>query len=152
MRLILLILLLFSIVNIFAETNSPSAIEKRIAPVGTVNISNQAPSLKEAPATTTAPAAAQQTTTTTETKTAEDKGQQIYQQYCSVCHATGVAGSPKLTDKADWAKRYQQGMDILLAHVLNGYNAMPPKGTCGDCSKQDLQDAIEYMLGQSGAK
>ena len=151
MRLIFFITSLLLTLNIFAaEDNSPSAIEKRIAPVGTVNISEQAPVLKETPESKVETPAS--STSSTQAKTTQNKGQQIYQTKCSICHAAGVAGAPKLTDSAEWQKRYQQGMQVLLQHVLQGFNAMPPKGTCTDCSEQDLQDAIDYMLKQSGAK
>ena len=76
-------------------------------------------------------------------------GQQIYQSTCAACHATGVAGAPKLGDKAAWAPRIAQGMDTLLANATNGKNAMPPKGTCASCTEADLKAAIEYMVSQS---
>lgn len=65
---------------------------------------------------------------------------------CSVCHATGVAGAPKLGDKEAWSSRISQGVDALLATAIAGKGAMPPKGACVDCSDIDLKSAIEYML------
>jgi cytochrome c5 len=76
-------------------------------------------------------------------------GQQIYQTACQACHATGVAGAPKLGDKEAWAPRIAQGMDTMLANATNGKNAMPPKGTCASCTEADLKAAIEYMVSQS---
>jgi len=76
-------------------------------------------------------------------------GQAIYQKSCQACHAAGVAGAPKLGDKEAWAPRIAQGMDVLVVNATNGKNAMPPKGTCMDCSEEDLKAAIEYMVGQS---
>lgn len=76
-------------------------------------------------------------------------GQQIYQTTCQACHATGVAGAPKLGDKEAWAPRIAQGMDTLLAHATDGIRAMPPKGTCTACTEADLKAAIEYMVSQS---
>lgn len=75
-------------------------------------------------------------------------GEQIYQTRCSACHATGVAGAPKLGDKAAWAPRIATGQDALLASVTNGKGAMPPKGTCMECSEEDLKAAIVYMTSQ----
>lgn len=69
-----------------------------------------------------------------------------YASKCSVCHATGVAGSPKFGDKAAWATRIGQGIDALLATVIAGKGAMPPKGTCVDCSDADLKTAVEFMV------
>ena len=39
---------------------------------------------------------------------AADKGESTYKAACSVCHAAGVAGAPKLGDKADWGPRIAQ--------------------------------------------
>jgi len=75
--------------------------------------------------------------------------EQIYNTYCKACHAAGVAGAPKLDDAAAWAPRIEKGMDTLMDHVVNGFNAMPPKGTCMSCSEADLKATVEYMIGQS---
>jgi cytochrome c5 len=40
-------------------------------------------------------------------------------------------------------------MDTLMQHTLNGFNAMPPKGTCMACSDEDLKAAVEYMISES---
>jgi len=45
-----------------------------------------------------------------------------------------------------------QGIDRLLQTVIAGKGAMPPRGTCADCSDDDLQAAIEYMLVHVGYK
>jgi len=76
-------------------------------------------------------------------------GEETYNTYCHVCHATGVANAPKLDDAAAWAPRIAQGMDVLLQSAINGKNAMPPRGTCMSCSDDDLKAAIEYMTSQS---
>ncbi len=73
-------------------------------------------------------------------------GDQIYNQFCSVCHAAGVAGAPKLGDKVAWKPRIDQGIETLLQHAIQGINAMPPKGTCAQCSDSDLKATIEYMI------
>lgn len=71
---------------------------------------------------------------------------QIYQNYCSVCHNAGVAGAPVFGQVADWSPRVSQGLDTLLQHVEQGYKAMPPKGGCMTCSEDDLKLTIEHML------
>jgi cytochrome c5 len=75
--------------------------------------------------------------------------QKIYETYCQACHLHGVAGAPKLGDSAAWAPRIEKGMDTLMDHAVNGFNAMPPKGTCGDCSREELQATVEYMISES---
>jgi cytochrome c5 len=76
-------------------------------------------------------------------------GQEVYTKSCLACHAVGVAGAPKLGDKAAWAPRIATGMDALLASTINGKNVMPPRGTCMSCSDDDLKAAVEYMVSQS---
>lgn len=76
-------------------------------------------------------------------------GQATYKKFCFACHDFGAAGAPKLTEKDKWAPRVAKGMDALLASVTNGLNAMPPKGTCGACSDDDLRSAVEYMVNQA---
>lgn len=76
-------------------------------------------------------------------------GQAVYQKSCQSCHASGVAGAPKLGDKEAWAPRIATGMDAMFAVAISGKGAMPPKGACMDCSDDDLKAAIEYMVSQS---
>jgi len=83
-----------------------------------------------------------------DTQTASAEGQNIYQKSCQACHATGVAGAPKLGDKEAWAPRIAKGNEALLSSVTNGLKAMPPKGTCMTCSEDELREAMEYMVGQ----
>ncbi len=75
-------------------------------------------------------------------------GKATYQQYCSICHASGLAGAPKFQSAEDWNPRLkQQGINGLVKTSMTGLNGvMPPKGTCMDCTEQQLKDAIEYML------
>ncbi len=61
----------------------------------------------------------------------------------------GLLGAPKVGDKAEWGKRAKEqgGLDGLLAKAISGINAMPPKGTCADCSDDELKAAIKHMSG-----
>jgi len=98
------------------------------------------------PATTETPAAAP--AATTETQTAAVDGQGIYKASCQACHAAGVAGAPKLGDKAAWAPRIAKGNDAMYTSVIKGLNAMPPKGACMSCSDDELRAAVDYMVEQ----
>ncbi|WP_340678978.1 cytochrome c5 family protein [Paraglaciecola sp.] len=73
-------------------------------------------------------------------------GSQIYNKSCVACHSVGVLGAPKLHDAADWGPRISKGLDTLLEHAIKGFNAMPPKGACGDCSDDEMKAAIEHMI------
>ncbi|MBI5041239.1 MAG: cytochrome c5 family protein [Gammaproteobacteria bacterium] len=79
-------------------------------------------------------------------------GADVFNGFCMACHGTGAAGAPKVGDKAAWKPRFAQGMDTLLNHAVNGIRAMPPKGTCGDCSDDELKGAIAHMLNETGFK
>ncbi|MGB5439591.1 MAG: c-type cytochrome [Gammaproteobacteria bacterium] len=76
-------------------------------------------------------------------------GQKVYQSSCQSCHASGVAGSPKLGDKAAWAPRIATGMDAMVASAINGKGIMPAKGGCASCSDDDIKASVEYMVSQS---
>jgi len=78
-----------------------------------------------------------------------DDGKKVYDSTCHVCHQAGVAGAPKLGDKAAWAPRIKQGMDTLVQSATKGKGAMPPKGGNGSLSDADLRAAIEYMVSQA---
>lgn len=76
-------------------------------------------------------------------------GDEIYNAKCVACHNTGAAGAPKIGDVAAWAPRVAKGTETLYANAINGINTMPPKGTCGDCSDDDIQATVDYILSQS---
>jgi cytochrome c5 len=73
-------------------------------------------------------------------------GQEIYERSCAMCHNAGVAGAPMLNDPGAWAPRVERGMDTLMRNTIQGIGAMPPRGTCMDCSDAELRVAVEYML------
>ena len=79
-------------------------------------------------------------------------GADVYNAACMACHSTGAAGAPKVGDNAAWAPRFAQGVDTLNNHAINGIRAMPPKGTCGDCSDDELKGAVAYMFNETGFK
>ncbi|MFC2973201.1 c-type cytochrome [Azotobacter bryophylli] len=76
-------------------------------------------------------------------------GDEIVAKYCGACHGTGLLNAPKVGDSAAWKARASErgGLDALLKSAVNGRNAMPPKGTCADCSEDELKGAIKKMSG-----
>lgn len=77
-------------------------------------------------------------------------GKEVYDGKCMVCHAAGIAGAPKMGDGADWGARLTaKGPDGLFNNAWNGINAMPAKGTCNDCSEDEIKNAIAYMTDNS---
>ncbi|PKO71678.1 MAG: cytochrome c5 family protein [Betaproteobacteria bacterium HGW-Betaproteobacteria-14] len=72
-------------------------------------------------------------------------GKKVYDGACVACHASGVAGAPKLGDKGAWAPRLATGLDALTASVIKGKGAMPPKGGNTSIPDADIRAAVEYM-------
>lgn len=73
----------------------------------------------------------------------------VYNENCAACHASGIAGAPKVGDKAAWSARIAQGGDKLLEHAIKGLNAMPARGGCSDCSDEDIKKVVDYIVGKS---
>ena len=82
-------------------------------------------------------------------KPAAAGGKAVYDTNCQACHAAGVAGAPKLGDKAAWAPRLGAGAAALTASAIKGKNAMPPKGGNLSLADGDIKAAVDYMVSQS---
>jgi len=78
-------------------------------------------------------------------------GEEVYKVQCAACHAAGLAGSPKLGDKAAWAPRIKTGYEALLNSALKGKNAMGAQGG-GDHNDVEIGRAVVYMANAGGAK
>lgn len=76
------------------------------------------------------------------------EGSVVYAQTCALCHASGVAGAPKTTDKSEWASRLATGRETMLAAAIKGKGAMPPKGGNASLSDAEVKSAMDYMLSQ----
>lgn len=77
------------------------------------------------------------------------QGKNIYSQYCAGCHATGAGGAPIIGNTKDWGPLIKQGLNTLYKNAINGIGGMPAKGTCGSCSNQDIQVAVQYIVSKS---
>lgn len=134
MRYFLLILLALFTCCLHADDEERHEIEQRIKPFGAVHIEGT------------------DKTTSKEAQPAPEKkalsGQEIYEKYCFVCHKDGIANAPKFQNEEDWKPRLAQAgsIDGLVSVAIKGLNAMPPKGTCQDCTEKDMKEAIQYML------
>jgi cytochrome c5 len=79
-------------------------------------------------------------------------GEQVYQTVCKTCHEAGLAGAPKVGDKAAWAPRIKQGVDQLYAHAIKGtVKGMPAKGGNADLADVEVQRGVVYLANRSGA-
>ncbi|MGO8952263.1 MAG: c-type cytochrome [Rhodomicrobium sp.] len=69
-------------------------------------------------------------------------GQAIYTANCAMCHNNL---KPKLGDKAAWEPLIKQGADALVASVIKGKGAMPPRAGKPGLSDGDIKAAVEYI-------
>lgn len=86
---------------------------------------------------------------------AKDEGEQIYNHYCVNCHAQKPLiplGAPRIGEKMDWKLRLKQGFDALFVHTDEGFNAMPPRGGCFECSDRQIALAIINMVPKEAQK
>lgn len=77
------------------------------------------------------------------------EGAQIAQHYCAMCHAEKPMvplGAPRMGHSDDWTQRMKQGMTVLFQHAEEGFNAMPARGGCFECSDEQLRMAILSIL------
>ena len=113
----------------------------RAAP-GTVAAATKPDTKKIPTATPAAPPAAATDT--------DAPGKSVYQATCAACHATGLAGAPKLGDQAAWAPRTKAGNATLYASALKGKGAMPAKGGNAGLSDDAIKGAVDFMVAQIG--
>ncbi len=112
-----------------SNTIVDNSVLERIKPVGEVRVD-----------TSTMVASAEST------ETAERSGEEIYNSKCAGCHNSGVMGAPKYAALADWSSRIDLGLDKLTASAIAGKGGMPARGTCMDCSDNEIKVTVQYML------
>ncbi len=84
----------------------------------------------------------------------DKEGETIFKASCNACHGSGVAGSPKLGDKADWEARIAQGKAVLVEHAIKGFRGtegfyMPAKGGSPHLSDEQIAKVVEYMVSKA---
>src|SRR5438094_6781591 len=79
-------------------------------------------------------------------------GEEVVKTTCAACHQTGVAGAPKMGDKAAWAPRIKEGLNELVKDAIKGIRGMPPKGGNPSLSDDEVARAVVFMANQAGAK
>ena len=88
-------------------------------------------------------------------ETAAREPSAIYGRYCVNCHGTGMAGAPMVgpEHRLLWSEEIEEeGFPTLVRIAIEGENGMPPRGTCFDCSDEEIEATVLYMLKESGAK
>lgn len=117
----------------FASSDLNSDIAERIKPAGSVCMSGD-----DCAAAPIAAAPAEPRT-----------GAQVYDTKCTTCHKAGVAGAPIYGDAGAWSARIGKGVETLYTHAISGFNGMPAKGMCFDCSDDEIKAAVDYMVNGS---
>ncbi|MDA7440870.1 c-type cytochrome [Candidatus Pseudothioglobus singularis] len=112
-----------------SETMVENSVLERIKPVGEVRIDT---SINVASAEIV--------------ETAERSGEEIYNSKCAGCHTSGIMGAPKYASLEDWAPRVDLGLEKLTLSAIAGKGGMPAKGTCMDCTDNDIKITVQYML------
>lgn len=69
----------------------------------------------------------------------------VFAKACGNCHNGQLPQAPKKGDAAAWQPRLAKGTDALVQSVTNGFNAMPPRGLCMDCTAEDYKATIQWM-------
>ena len=152
---VLTLVLIFSALAIYEHAphetnpNEPAQIAERIAPAGAVYAGNTGRAAMQAAADAAAKAAASQVAYGGTTD-----GKEIYDHLCTSCHTAGIAGAPKLGDKAMWGPRIAEGLDTLIKHATEGYhgpdgNFMPPKGGNPALTDAQVKAAVTWIVGQA---
>jgi cytochrome c5 len=81
------------------------------------------------------------------------KGQGVYMNFCASCHASGIAGAPKVGDKSAWAEHSAKGTEAMIQNAINGYQGsagfMPARGGNSALTDEEVSSAVLYMLEQS---
>lgn len=116
------------------------SVKQRLQPVDRVAVAGQDNSaLKIEAAGPAAPAAA-----------LPADGTAAYQAACVACHGAGIAGAPKVGDKAAWGPRIAQGKATLYKHAIEGFNGksgvMPAKGGQAAWPDDLIKLTVDHMV------
>ncbi len=139
---IVVVLLLTQLVTGFevGAAGDPKKVLERIRPVGEiVLVSAIDKSTVVAPAPVAVAAAAPTIADVPDAK-------KTYDTACVACHGAGIAGAPKLGDKAVWIPRLQTGIESLYAAAIKGKGAMPPKGGFTTLPDAAVKAAVDLMV------
>ncbi len=77
-------------------------------------------------------------------------GTAAYQAGCTACHGAGIAGAPKVGDKAAWGPRIAQGKATLYKHAIEGFTGktgvMPAQGGQTAWPDDLIKQTVDHMV------
>jgi cytochrome c5 len=124
--IIMLVQLVVSRPSVDPNALQPESVAARIQPVGRVEFG--------------APTAAAGART----------GEAVVKAVCAACHQAGVANAPRIGDEKAWAPPLKTGLQAMVATVIKGKGAMPPKGGDASLTNDEIARAVVFMANQSG--
>jgi len=74
----------------------------------------------------------------------------LYAHSCSTCHEDPATGAPRTHDIEAWTPRIAKGDAQLLAHIIDGFNGMPPLGQCIECTAEEFIRLTHFMAAPAG--
>jgi cytochrome c5 len=69
----------------------------------------------------------------------------VLERICAHCHAEPGIGVPLIGDETEWNVRRAKGFETLVSNTIEGAGNMPPLGTCGFCSDDELRRLVAFM-------
>jgi len=82
------------------------------------------------------------------------KPEQVYEGHCKACHGTGANNAPLFSNADAWKPHIAKGINTLYESALNGFNkgAMPPRGTCTECTDDEVKATVDYLVAAAKKK
>lgn len=78
-----------------------------------------------------------------------DRQARIFAATCAHCHVGPDRGVPRVGMPEEWNARETRDFDTLVVHSIEGYRDMPPLGTCGFCTTEDIRQLVALMVAGS---
>jgi cytochrome c5 len=121
--------------SVWAQSTRDQQIAERLMPVGSVCLAGE-------------DCAAGGATIAASASQAVFSAEATYDQYCAMCHNTGMAGAPERGDAGHWETRIADaGIDTIVSNAISGINAMPPRGMCSTCTDAHIAELVDYLSG-----
>lgn len=121
--------------SVWAQSTRDQQIAERLVPVGSVCLAGEACATGAATQVAAADSGSFDVTAT-------------YDQYCAMCHNTGMAGAPTREAADHWEARLADvGIETVVTNAITGINAMPPRGMCSTCSDDEIAELVSYLAG-----